>query len=197
MSTRGGMKEVAVFSSGASCARLAGRFIARLLSSGEIGKVHFTASESFRLVLEKEERLSLEGFLKKLPNRSKLSVYAEKEMDAPVASGSYPASGTVVIPASASTVGAMASGAGQKLGHRCAEVALKEGRPLLVVVRETPMSLVLLRNLVTLREAGALIIPFIPSYYHHPKTLGDAEDHFIMRLFDHLGIKSDFGRRWE
>ncbi len=197
MSIRNGGKEVVVFSSGASCARLAGRFMARLLASDETGRVHFTASESFRLVLEKEEHVGLEGFLKKLPNRSKLAVYGEKEMDAPVASGSYPIAGTVVIPASATTVGAMASGAGQKLGHRCAEVALKEGRPLLVAVRETPMSLVLLRNLVTLKEAGAIIIPFIPSYYHLPKTLGDAEDHFVMRLFDHLGLKSGIGRRWK
>ena len=197
MSTRGGSKEVVVFASGASCARLAGRFLAHLLSSDKIRRAHFTASESFHLVLEKEEQASLEGFLKKLPNRSKLAVYGEKEMDAPVASGSYPVAGTVVIPASASTIGAMASGAGQKLGHRCAEVALKEGRPLLVVVRETPMSLVLLRNLVTLREAGALVIPFIPSYYHRPETLDDVEDHFVMRLFDHLGLKSGFGRRWK
>lgn len=190
-------KEVVVFASGASCARLAGRFLARLLSSKEIQRVHFTASEAFHLVLKKEERKEMSAFLGALPNRSKLAVYGEKEMGAPVASGSYPVAGTVIIPASASTVGAIASGSGQKLGHRCAEVALKEGRPLLVVVRETPMSLVLLRNLVALREAGALVIPFIPSYYHRPETLDDVEDHFIMRLFDHLGMKSDFGKRWK
>lgn len=197
MPTRDGSKEVVVFASGASCARLAGRFLARLLSSKEIQRVHFTASEAFELVLEKEESKKLGTFLNVLPNRSKLAVYGEKEMGAPVASGSYPVAGTVIIPASASTVGAIASGSGQKLGHRCAEVALKEGRPLLVVVRETPMSLVLLRNLVALREAGALVIPFIPSYYHRPETLDDVEDHFMMRLFDHLGLKSDFGNRWK
>jgi len=190
-------KEVVVFASGASCARLAGRFLARLLSSKEIQRVHFTASKAFELVLEKEEHKEMGSFLGALPNRSKLAVYGEKDMGAPVASGSYPVAGTVIIPASASTVGAIASGSGQKLGHRCAEVALKEGRPLLVVVRETPMSLVLLKNLVALREAGALVIPFIPSYYHRPETLDDVEDHFMMRLFDHLGMKSDFGKRWK
>ncbi len=190
-------KEVVVFASGASCARLAGRFLARLLSSKEIQRVHFTASKAFELVLEKEERKEMGSFLGALPNRSKLAVYGEKDMGAPVASGSYPVAGTVIIPASASTVGAIASGSGQKLGHRCAEVALKEGRPLLVVVRETPMSLVLLKNLVALREAGALVIPFIPSYYHRPETLDDVEDHFMMRLFDHLGMNSDFGKRWK
>jgi len=195
--SKGGKKEIVVCASGASGARLTGRFLARLLANKEIARVHFTASEAFRLVLEKEERQEMDSLLKALPNRSKLSVYAEKELGAPVASGSYPVAGTVVIPASASTVGAIASGSGQKLGHRCAEVALKEGRPLLVVVRETPMSLVLLRNLVTLREAGALVIPFIPSYYHRPLTLDDVEDHFIMRLFDHLGLKSNLGRRWK
>ncbi len=197
MPTSKGRKEIVVCSSGASCARLSGRFLARLLSSKEVQRVHFTASEAFQLVFEQEESKKLRAFLDALPNRSKLAVYGETELRAPVASGSYPVAGTVVIPASASTVGAVASGSGQKLGHRCAEVALKEGRPLLVVVRETPMSLVLLRNLVTLREAGALIIPFIPSCYHRPETLDDVADHFIMRLFDHLGLTSDFGNRWK
>ncbi len=197
MADRPPRKRIVVCASGASGARLTGRFLGHLLRHRGVGEVHFTGSSSFRLVLKREEGRSLESFLDELGGGGRLRVYGEKELDAPVASGSFPVHGTVIIPASTSTVGAIASGAGRDLSHRCAEVALKEGRPLLVVPRETPMSLLFLRNLAALREAGALVAPFIPAYYQGPVTLEEIEDHFLMRLMDHLGLETALSKRWK
>ncbi|OYV99759.1 MAG: hypothetical protein B7X11_05070 [Acidobacteria bacterium 37-65-4] len=154
------------------------------------------ASDAFKLVLLREEGQDMDAALTALPNRAKLAVYAESQLDACVASGSFPVDGTVVIPASMSAVGTLAAGAGRSLCHRVAEVALKEGRPLILVPRETPLSLIHLRALTTLKEAGATIAPFIPAFYQKPATLEDLMDHFIMRLFDHLGLDSSLSSRW-
>jgi flavin prenyltransferase len=190
-------KTLAVASTGASGASLALRFLRHLLDHGGVGSVHFVASRAFKLVLLREEGLELESALDALPNGGKLAVYPETELDAPIASGSFPVDGTVVIPASMSTVGTLASGTGRNLCHRIAEVALKEGRPLIVVPRETPLSLIHLRALVSLKEAGATIAPFIPAFYQKPATVEDLMDHFLMRLFDHLGLDSALSTRWK
>ena len=187
----------AVAATGASGACLALRFLRHLLAHEGVASVHLVASEAFKLVLLREENQRLESALKALPKQSKLLVYAESQLDACVASGSFPVEGTVVIPASMSTVGTLAAGAGRNLCHRIAEVALKEGRPLILVPRETPLSLIHLRALTTLKEAGATIAPFIPAFYQKPATLEDLMDHFIMRLFDHLGLESSLSSRWK
>ena len=187
----------AVAATGASGACLALRFLRHLLAHEGVASVHLVASEAFKLVLLREENQRLESALKALPKQSKLMVYAESQLDACVASGSFPVEGTVVIPASMSTVGTLAAGAGRNLCHRIAEVALKEGRPLILVPRETPLSLIHLRALTTLKEAGATIAPFIPAFYQKPATLEDLMDHFIMRLFDHLGLDSRLSSRWK
>lgn len=192
-----GGRTFAVAATGASGARLALRFLGHLLEHDGVASVHFVASEAFKLVLLREENRRLEAALKALLKRSKLRVYAESQLDACVASGSFPVDGTVVIPASMSTVGTLAAGAGRNLCHRVAEVALKEGRPLILVPRETPLSLIHLRALTALKEAGATIAPFIPAFYQKPATLDDLMDHFIMRLFDHLGLDSDLSTRWK
>lgn len=187
----------AVAATGASGARLALRFLGHLLAHGGVARVHLVTSEAFKLVLLREEGQNLEAALTALPKGAKLAVYAESQLDACVASGSFPVDGTVVIPASMSTVGTLAAGAGRNLCHRIAEVALKEGRPLILVPRETPLSLIHLRALTTLKEAGATIAPFIPAFYQKPATLENLMDHFIMRLFDHLGLDSGLSARWK
>lgn len=190
-------KRIVLCASGASGVRLTRRFLELLLAHRAVGEVHFTASDAFWLVWAREEGLQPEEFYGGLKGRAKLKVWGPKALDAPVSSGSFPVDGTVVLPASTTTVGAMATGAGRDLTHRCAEVALKEGRPLIVVPRETPMSLVFLRNLATLREAGALVAPFVPAFYQGPQTIGELVDHFLMRLMDHLGLHTDLSKRWK
>jgi len=195
--TKPGGKVIVVCATGASGAALAQRFLVHLIAHPQVGLVHFVPSESFKLVARREQGLRVETFLKGLPRTGSLRLHRESELDASIASGSYPVDGTVVIPASMATLGALASGAGRNLCHRAAEVALKEGRPLLLVPRETPLSLIHLRNLVTLKEAGAIVAPFIPAFYQRPASVEDLMDHFFMRLLDHLGLPSDLSTRWK
>ena len=189
-------KTLVLCATGASGARLATRFLGHLLRHPALGAVHFVPSRAFELVLREEEGLGLDAFLDALPKSRKLTAYAEDDLAAPVASGSFPVDATVLLPASMATVGAVASGAGRDLVHRACDVALKEGRPLIVVPRETPLSLIHLRNLATLREAGATIAPFIPAFYQEPTSVEALVDHFLMRLFDLVGIETKLSRRW-
>ncbi len=189
-------RTLVVAATGASGARLAVRFLGHLLAHPGVGAVHFVGSRAFALVAASEEGKKLPEMLKGLPGREKLRLYQEEQLDACVSSGSFPVDGTIIIPASMSTVGAVASGAGRTLCHRVAEVALKERRPLILVPRETPLSLIHLRNLATLAEAGALIAPFIPAFYQRPGSVEALMDHFFMRLFDHLGLPSALSTRW-
>jgi 4-hydroxy-3-polyprenylbenzoate decarboxylase len=189
-------KTLVVVATGASGARLAFRLLEHLLNHEGVAAVHFVGSEAFKLVLFREEGRRLDAALRVLRNRAKLHLYREAQLDACIASGSFRVDGTVVIPASMSTVGTLASGAGRNLCHRAAEVALKEGRPLILVPRETPLSLIHLRALTTLREAGATIAPFCPAFYQQPATIEDLMDHFLMRLLDQLGLDSTISSRW-
>jgi 4-hydroxy-3-polyprenylbenzoate decarboxylase len=192
--TRG--KKLVIAATGASGARMTARFVTHLLQRSDVLELHFIASDGFKLVALKEEGCGFETLCEGLPDHPGLRIYDERALDACVSSGSFPVDGTVIIPASLATVGAIASGAGRNLCHRVAEVALKEGRPLLVVPRETPLSLIHLQNLTRLREAGAVIAPFIPAFYQKPATIEDLMDHFFMRLFDHMGLPSTLSARW-
>lgn len=118
------------------------------------------------------------------------------DFSAPFASGSYPFAGMVVVPASMSTIGALASGFGTNLIHRCGDVCLKEGRKLVLVPRETPFSLIHLENMTRLKRAGADIVPFIPSFYNHPESVHDMQRFFSLRLLDMVGVHLDSDRRW-
>ncbi len=189
-------KVLVVASSGASGARLALRFLDHLLAHPGVRRVHFLPSRAFSLVLGREEGRSLEQCLDPAGTAGRLLLHREEDLDAPVASGSYPSDGTVLIPASMATVGAVASGAGRNLLHRAAEVALKERRTLIVVPRETPLSVIHLRNLATLAEAGAVVAPFVPAFYQGPRSVEDLMDHFLMRIFDHLGLETRLAGRW-
>jgi len=189
-------RTVVLCATGASGAVLAHRFLKLLLAHRDVDRVHFAASEAFGVVLREEEDLDPEAALERLPSREKLRVHRPGDLAAPIASGSFPAAATVILPASMATVGAIASGAGRNLIHRAAEVALKEERPLIIAPRETPLSLIHLRNLTRLREAGARIIPFMPAFYPRPQTIDDLVDHFLQRLLDHLSLDNDLSTRW-
>ena len=114
----------------------------------------------------------------------------------PLASGSFQAQAMVIIPCSMGSLGAIAQGAGRNLIHRAAEVFLKERRPLLLVVRETPLSLIHLKNLVRVAQAGATVMPACPGFYHRPNTLEELARQFVGRILDHLGLEHQLGPRW-
>jgi 4-hydroxy-3-polyprenylbenzoate decarboxylase len=117
-------------------------------------------------------------------------------IDAPIASGSQPVDAMVIAPCSTSTLGAIANGVTLNLIHRAADVTLKERRPLILVVRETPLSLVHIENLRAAALAGATILPAMPSFYGHPRTVGDLVDSVVARVLDHLGVRHTAGRRF-
>ncbi len=125
-----------------------------------------------------------------------VTLYRNAQVGAPIASGSFRHRGMVVCPCSMSTLGALASGAGEKLIGRAAEVTLKERRKLIVVPRETPYSLIALRNMVTLTEAGAVILDANPGFYARPKSLADVVDFVVARILDHLEVEHDLSKRW-
>jgi 4-hydroxy-3-polyprenylbenzoate decarboxylase len=114
-----------------------------------------------------------------------------------IASGSFRTLGMVIIPCSMSTVGKIAAGLSSDLLERAADVQIKEGKPLVVVPRETPFSLIHLRNLTTLAEAGVKIVPAIPAWYHHPKTIEDLVDFVVARTLDTLDIDCIPLERWK
>jgi len=114
-----------------------------------------------------------------------------------IASGSFRTLGMIVIPCSMSTVAKIAAGLSSDLLERSADVQIKEGKPLVVVPRETPFSLIHLRNLTTLAEAGVKIVPAIPAWYHHPKTIEDLVDFVVARALDTLDIDCIPLERWK
>jgi 4-hydroxy-3-polyprenylbenzoate decarboxylase len=118
------------------------------------------------------------------------------DFTSPLASGSFRAWALVVIPCSMGSLGAIAQGAGRNLIHRAGEVFLKERRPVILVVRETPLSLIHLENLVRAARAGATIFPACPGFYHRPASLPELARQFVGRILDHLGLEHRLGPRW-
>ncbi|QJA05981.1 UbiX family flavin prenyltransferase [Thermosulfurimonas marina] len=143
-------------------------------------------------VLEHETGLTLAD-LEELCAR----VFREGELSAPPASGSAPYRGMVVLPCSMGTLSAVARGSARNLLQRAADVMLKERRPLVLVVRETPFNLIHLRNMLAAAEAGAVIYPAMPAFYHRPRTLEDMVDFFARRLAEFLGFPVENPRRWK
>ncbi len=118
------------------------------------------------------------------------------DLGATLASGSYRTQGMIVIPCSMGTVAKIAAGLSTDLLERAADVHLKEGRPLVVVPRETPFSVIHLRNLLALAEAGVRVVPAIPAWYHRPQTIEDLVDFVVARVLDQLGIDVGAMVRW-
>jgi len=127
----------------------------------------------------------------------KLHCHPWGDVGANIASGSFRTLGMVVMPCSMSTVGKLAAGLSSDLLERAADVQLKEGRKLVIVPRETPFSLIHLRNLTTLAEAGARIVPAIPAWYHNPQTIEDLVDFVVARALDQVDIDCVPLKRWE
>ena len=156
------------------------------------------SSHGWRL-LETETGVSSEAELKKATGDdwSSITVYPNDDRGARPASGSAPSAGMVVCPCSMGTLSAITHGTSRSLVERAADVTLKERRPLILVPRETPFSLVHLRNMTAVTEAGATVIPAAPGFYHRPKKVGDLVDFIVQRVLDHMGIEADVAPRWE
>jgi len=119
------------------------------------------------------------------------------DLFASVASGSSAADAMVIIPCSMGTAGRVAAGLSETLLERVADVMLKERRPLLLIPRETPLSVIHLENLLRLARAGAVVIPAMPAFYHAPQSLDDLVDFVVGKVLDQLGIEHELFRRWQ
>ena len=191
--------------SGASGMLLPRHLLAVLASRPEIERLHLVVSAGASLVFRHElgpdktgagDLADAAGLAPAA--REKVRGHRDNELDAPVASGSYRLTGTAVLPCSAGTLGALASGSARTLIHRAGAVALKERWPLVLGFRETPYSLVHVENMRRLLYAGAFILPPVPAFYIGGEDLGRFLDHYALRVLDCLGIQDpgEPGLRW-
>ena len=130
-------------------------------------------------------------------NWASVTQFSDDDRGAKPASGSQRTTGMVLCPCSMGTVSAIAQGSSRSLIERAADVTLKERRRLIVVPRETPLSLIHLRNLVQLTEAGAVVIPAAPGFYHRPTRVEELVDFIVQRVLDQLGLDLTIARRWQ
>lgn len=193
-------RSVFVGVSGASGAPYAVRLVQQLHQAG--CDLQLCVSDAGVLVLRHELRLQAEGrdavaaaFLERAEATAR--VYAPDDLAAPPASGSNFPDAAVLCPCSVATVAHVASGATRTLIHRVADVALKERRPLVVVPRETPLSVIHLRRLLELAEAGAVVAPAMPAFYGHPTTLEHLVDHVVGKVIAALGLEQTLFAPWE
>jgi 4-hydroxy-3-polyprenylbenzoate decarboxylase len=196
-------KRITLAWTGASGLAYGLRLLECLLGAG--CRVDLLVSQAARIVARQELDLTLPGDSAELVamldarfpgHPGELRVYGEKEWFAPAASGSNPADAMVVCPCTMGSLAAIAHGLADNLIERAADVMLKERRPLILVPRETPFSLIHLRNMTQLAEAGATILPANPGFYYRPETVAEVVDFVVARVLDQLGVGNDLLPRW-
>lgn len=185
---------------GASGIRYALRLLQVLPSL--VKEVHVVFSEAAVRVLNDEEGIAINASAlsyEKLfsVSASNVTLYNSRDIGARIASGSMLTTGMVVVPCSMATLGAIAHGMPMHLVHRAADVTMKEGRKLILVPRETPLSPVHLENMLSLSRYGARIVPAMPGFYHRPQSVDDLVDQFVMKVLDSMGVAHDLGSRWK
>jgi 4-hydroxy-3-polyprenylbenzoate decarboxylase len=178
-----------------------GRELLRALEADErVARVHFVASENSLRVLAEELGLSgrsdlLEKLLDAAP--TKIVQHADANIGAAIASGSHPSDGMIILPCSMGTLAAIALGLANSLIARAADVTLKERRPLLLCVRETPFNRIHLRNMTLAAEAGAVIFPVIPAFYNKPVDSAEMARQFVYRVLAHIGLPQAGAYVWK
>ena len=165
--------------------------------------IHLTISQSGATVLKHEvgvdvdlENFSVGDLIPGQADSDRLSYYHYGDFMTPIASGAFKTRGMVVCPCSGSTLSGIATAASKNLVMRAADVHLKEKRPLILVPRETPLSLIQIENLHKTCQAGATILPASPGFYHNYQSVDDLVDFIVARILDHLDIEHDLIRRW-
>jgi len=143
-----------------------------------------------------EKVLTYETGVERAALPDNVRIHENTNLFSSLASGSYRTHGMVVIPCSMNTLGLMATGTGDQLLARAAQVTLKERRPLVVVQREMPYNIIHLENMLRLARAGATIMPASPGFYHHPETMQDLVNHVVGRVLDQFGIEHTLFERW-
>lgn len=179
------------------------RLLDALVEAGiEVGVVYSSAAQIVArqecgLAIPSQPREAARWFSKRSGARpGQVAVWGRDDWMAPIASGSAPADAMAVCPCTMGTLGAIANGLADNLIERAADVALKEGKPLVLVPRETPLSAIHLENMLRLARAGATILPPVPGFYGKPASIDDLVDFVVARVLDRLGVAHALGPRW-
>jgi 4-hydroxy-3-polyprenylbenzoate decarboxylase len=193
------MRRIFVGMTGASGA-IYGISLVRTLVAASV-EVAFTLTESAAKVLRYELEIDVDSASPDLSrlfpdHAGSVRFFPLDMVEAPVSSGSYATDAAVICPCSMGTLGSIAAGTSGNLLERAADVMLKEWRPLVLVPRETPLSLIHLRNMTSVAEAGAIVLPASPGFYHGPKSIDDLVRHVVTKITDRLGIRLDLIERW-
>lgn len=196
-------KTIAVAFTGASGMPYGLRLVECLLEAGV--RVWLLYSQAAQIVAKQEMDLVLPAQPREVQRllaqrygapAGQLAVFGRDDWNAPLASGSNPADAYVICPCTMGTLGKVAAGIADDLVCRAADVALKEGRKLILVPRETPFSQIHLENMLRLSRAGAVILPPNPGFYHRPQSVADMVDFVVARILDQLGVAHDLLPRW-
>jgi len=196
-------RPIAVALTGASGIQYGLRLVECLLQAGR--EVQLLYSQAAQVVAAMETELSLPTSAVEARQilcerfrvgNERLQVYGRQQWTAPVASGSNPPEALVICPCTTGTLASVAQGICEDLIDRAADVALKERRRLILVVRETPLSTVHLENMLKLSRAGAVIMPANPGFYHRPQEVSDLVDFMVARIMDHLEVDHELMPRW-
>ena len=185
---------------GASGAILCREALRALESDDRVARVHFVASEnSLRVIAEELGVSGRTGLLEKLLRAApaKICQHSDSDVGASIASGSYPSNGMIVLPCSMGTLATIANGLADSLIARAADVTLKERRPLLLCVRETPFNRIHLRNMMLAAEAGAVIFPVIPAFYNKALDSSEMARQFAYRVLAHIGLPQPEAYVWK
>jgi flavin prenyltransferase len=185
---------------GASGAVFARAMLKALEADERVSRVHFIASEnSLRVIAEELGMSGRNDLVEKLLGTApkKTIQHTDENIGAPVASGSHPSAGMIILPCSMGTLAAIANGLANTLIARAADVTLKERRPLLLCVRETPFNRIHLRNMTLAAEAGAVIFPVIPTFYNKPQDSDEMARQFVYRVLAHIGLPQPGAYVWK
>jgi 4-hydroxy-3-polyprenylbenzoate decarboxylase len=185
---------------GASGSVYAAEMLRALAADTRVTKINFVASDSALRVFAEELHLSGRNDLaEKLLGAPcpKLQQHAETDIAANIASGSYPTDAMIILPCSMGTLASIANGLAQNLIHRAADVCLKENRPLVLCIRETPFNRIHIRNMQLASDAGATIFPAIPTLYNHPQSTQEMARNFVHRVLAHIGLPQPGAYQWQ
>ena len=181
---------------GASGAPYAVRLL-QALNEAEVPVRLIISPYGLRLLAEEMDLANIDALRAATGDWSQVEYYDVTNRGATPASGSAPSRGMVICPCSMGTLASIAAGTSRNLVERAADVALKERRPLVLVPRETPLSLIHLENMTRVTRAGATVLPAAPGFYHRPRQIEDLVDFVVGRILDHLGVENRLARRWK
>lgn len=186
---------------GASGALLAQKALALLEDDTHVSRIHLVVTETGQRLFSEELGIT-SGDLKKLPNRilgrnsKKIEAIPNKDVGAAIASGSYLVDAMIVIPCTMGALASIANGMSDDLLARAADVTLKEGRKLVLCVRDTPFNRIHLENMLRAQQAGAVIMPVVPAFYFQPKSIDDIVTQYVCRVLGQAGLPQEKMYRW-